>query len=42
MEGKNEESNLKAGEIPEEDQPESVLDGKGLHDFYRHTTKLIK
>lgn len=43
VEGKKEDKKeLKDGEIPEEDQHEPVLDGKGLHDFYRHTTKLIK
>ena len=43
MDGKKEEKKeLKADEIPEKDHHEPLLDGKGLHDFYRHTTKLIK
>ena len=29
-------------ERDEQESQEPVLDGKGLHDFYRHTTKLIK
>ncbi len=28
--------------VPDKDEEPSVLDGKGLHDLYRHTTKLLK
>lgn len=38
-EGKKEDKDLK-GNI--EDGEDPVLDGKGLHDLYRHATKLIK
>lgn len=38
-EGKKEDKDLK-GDI--EDGEDPVLDGKGLHDLYRHATKLIK
>lgn len=30
------------GKTEEKEEAESVLDGKGLHDLYRHTTKMIK
>lgn len=41
-EKKEEKKELDIAEVDEKDDHDSILDGKGLHDFYRHTTKLIK
>lgn len=41
-EKKEEKKDLEVSKSEEDDGHDSILDGKGLHDFYRHTTKLIK
>ncbi len=37
-----EKKDLDTHQANEPENKESILDGKGLHDLYRHTTKLIK
>ncbi len=40
----NEKTTKKTGENDnlDKDEESSALDGKGLHDLYRHATKLLK
>jgi len=41
-EKKQEKKNLTEDQVFSDSEDKTELDGKSLHDLYRHTTKLIK